>query len=36
MGGEVVSMTKAANDTLVCGMINGAIGVIDVGALKMK
>lgn len=36
LGGEVVSMTKAANDTLVCGMINGAIGLIDTGSLKMK
>ena len=34
--GEVVSLTKAANDILVCGMINGSIGFIDVGTLKLK
>ena len=33
--GEVVSMTKAANDQLICGMINGAMGVIDVARMKI-
>ena len=37
MQGEVVSMTMGAYNTLVCGMINGMIGLIDVGsALEVK
>lgn len=34
--GEVVSMCKAANEMLVCGMINGTMGIIDIGNLRVK
>lgn len=33
LGGEVISMTKAVNDLLVCGMINGIMATIDIGIL---
>ena len=36
LGGEAISMTKGINETLICGMINGGIGLIDVGSLKVK
>ncbi len=31
--GEVASMTKAAGDQLVCGLINGMLCLIDTGKL---
>lgn len=33
--GEVASMTRAAGDQLVCGLINGTLAVIDVGKLQI-
>jgi len=35
MKDEVVSMCKAADNNLICGMINGIIGLIDVGSLRL-
>ncbi|CDW84990.1 ef hand family protein [Stylonychia lemnae] len=32
---EVVCMGKAADDQLICGMINGVIGIIDIAALRI-
>ena len=29
-------MTKAANEMLVCGMMNGALGLVDIGVLQVK
>lgn len=35
MKDEVVCMAKAADNNLVCGMINGIIGLIDIGSLRL-
>eukprot|EP00347_Sterkiella_histriomuscorum_P018816 403344062 len=33
---EVVSMCKASLDTLICGCINGVVGIIDIGTLRIQ
>ncbi len=35
MPGEVACLTKAANEQIICGLINGTLAIIDIGKFQI-